>query len=62
VLDRNANRLLLSIKGVQYDDSLAEKEEVRKMNSLLANISGRRVEEFEEKTITMDPLIKERKS
>jgi len=61
VLDRNANRLLLSIKGVQYDDSLADKEDVRKLNSFLAELTGRRVEEFEKTAITLDPLIKKEK-
>jgi len=61
IFDINTSKLMAIIKGVCYDESLVETEDIGKMNSLLADLSGRRVEEFEQITITMDPLVKEGK-
>jgi len=57
--DRNDTTFHLVANRVNYDESLADAGDVRRMNSLLADLSGRRVEEFQEKEITMNPLVKE---
>jgi hypothetical protein len=57
VCDRNCTRRWGYFR-FDWNESLADKEDVRKFNSLLADLSGRRVEDFEEAGITMDPLVK----
>ena len=45
-------------RAIVYDEYLADREEARKLNSLLAELSGRRVEEFERfGTTTMERFI-----
>ncbi|WP_041286485.1 hypothetical protein [Desulfomonile tiedjei] len=44
-------------KAIMYDEYLADGKAVTKLNALLAELSGRRIEEFEGKT-DMDPFIK----
>jgi len=47
--------------GITYKEHLADRQQVKQLNSLLAKLSGRKVEEFEQ-TIQMEKLIKEEKS
>jgi len=49
------------ITGITYQESFADRRDVKQLNSLLAELSGRHVEEFEKKCI-MEALIKEEKS
>ena len=44
------------ITGITYQEHFADQKQVRQMNSLLAELSGRKVEEFEQ-TVTMERLI-----
>jgi hypothetical protein len=59
--DRNVEKGQTQKRVVYYDEELMSKEDVGEMNRLLADLSGRRVEEFEVNKITMDPLVKEEK-
>jgi hypothetical protein len=43
--------------GVSYYEMLADPDDVKKLNALLADLTGRRVEEFEQLSIRMDRLI-----
>jgi len=61
IFDINTSRLMALIKGVCYDESLVDTEDVGKMNSLLADLSGRRVKEFEAAIIRINNLVKEEK-
>ncbi len=42
--------------GITYKEHFADRKKVKQLNSLLAELSGRRVEEFEQ-TVTMERLI-----
>lgn len=44
---------------IYYDEKLMRAEDVREMNRLLAELSGRRIEEFEANRMILDPLVKE---
>ncbi len=59
IFDRQTNVALAYIKGVSYDEKLADPDDVKKLNTLLADLTGRKVEEFEEPRIRMDRLIQE---
>lgn len=62
IVHRDANRLLGAgpWRTVQYNIYLADRNKVRELHNLLAQISGRKVEEFDRTGITdMNPLIKE---
>ena len=43
--------------GITYKEYLADQRKVRQLNSLLAELSGRKIEEFEQ-TGTIEKLIK----
>jgi hypothetical protein len=45
--------------GVFYDEMLADQDDVKKLNTLLADLTGRKVEEFEQPRIKIDRLIQE---
>lgn len=62
IFNQGTNRLLASIKGVFYDESLADPRDVRELNGLLAHLSRRNVEEFEQPKIRMESLIEEEKT
>jgi len=47
--------------GITYQESFADRRDVKQLNTLLAQLSGRKVEEFEQ-TVTMGKLIKDEKS
>jgi hypothetical protein len=42
--------------GITYKEHLADQKKVKQLNSLLAELSGRKIEEFEQ-TVTMERLI-----
>jgi hypothetical protein len=44
--------------GVTYKEHLADPKKVKRLNSLLADLSGRKVEEFEQ-TVTMERFMKD---
>jgi hypothetical protein len=46
--------------GITYKEHLADPKKVKQLNSLLAELSGRRIEEFEQ-TVTMEKFIKDQK-
>jgi hypothetical protein len=46
--------------GITYQESFADKNEVKQLNSLLAKLSGRRIEEFEQ-TVTLEKFIEDQK-
>jgi hypothetical protein len=48
------------LTGIDYKDHFADRKDVGKMNSLLAALSGRKVEEFE-RNMKMQKLMKEDK-
>lgn len=48
------------IAGISYKEHFADRGQVKQLNALLAELSGRKVEEFEQ-TGTMERLIKEEK-
>jgi len=60
ISDDNWSCLWPSRNAITYDERLADPEDVKKFNCLLAVLSGRTVEEFEKETI-MDPLIRTRR-
>jgi hypothetical protein len=47
------------LTGVFYNEKLADPSDVKKLNSLLASLTGRQVEEFEQEDAMIDSLIKE---
>jgi len=49
------------IKGVFYDDSAARYEDAEKLNSLLAQLSGRKIDDFKKMNIKLKKFIKEEK-
>ncbi len=57
--NRQTNLVWSSILGVTYDEMLADPDDVKKLNTLLADLTGRRVEEFEQPRIRIDRLIQE---
>lgn len=57
--DKATNRFVRLFTGVFYDESLADAEEIKKLNRLLAELSGRNVEEFERFHIRETRFIKE---
>jgi hypothetical protein len=59
IFDRRVPAALSSIMGVSYDEKLADPGDVRKLNQLLAGLTGRKVEEFEQPRIRMERLIQE---
>jgi hypothetical protein len=52
------NRFSGLIRGILYDEYLAEREDVKKLNACLADLSGREIEEFEGLATKMTPFIK----
>ena len=53
-------RLLIAVVhqiGITYKEHLADPTKVKKLNSLLAELSGRKIEEFEQ-TVTMERFVK----
>jgi hypothetical protein len=42
--------------GITYKENLADQKKVKQLNSLLAELSGRKIEEFEQ-TVTMERLM-----
>jgi hypothetical protein len=44
--------------GITYKEHLADPKKVKQLNSLLAELSGRRIEEFEQ-TVTMERFVKD---
>lgn len=62
VVNRDTKRFIARIKEVFYDEYLAERQQARELNNLLADLSGREVEEFERVgTTTMTRLVREEK-
>lgn len=53
------NVFLAPFKGIYYDENLARPQDIKKLNSILADLTGRKVEEFEKFKITFKKLIKE---
>lgn len=51
---------MFHISGISYNEQFADRKKVKQLNSLLAELSGRKVEEFEQ-TVTMDRLVKKEK-
>jgi hypothetical protein len=45
--------------GVFYNELAADQDDVKKLNTLLADLTGRKVEEFEPRRFRMDRLIQE---
>ncbi|MFZ5864783.1 MAG: hypothetical protein ACOYXY_02770 [Thermodesulfobacteriota bacterium] len=66
ISDRNTNAYLawvpsfFNLTGISYLEYLAYTDDVKRLNILLAQLSGRSVEEFEQ-TTTMERLIKSNK-
>ncbi len=60
VSSRQTNVVCSSPLGVTYDEKLADPDDARKLNILLADLTGRRVEEFEQPRIRMDRLVREK--
>jgi hypothetical protein len=61
VFDRQTNVALSYIKAVCYDEKLADQDDVKKLNTLLADLTGRKVEEFEQPRIKIARLIEQEK-
>jgi hypothetical protein len=59
IYDRRTNVALSYIKAVCYDEKLADPEDVKKLNTLLADLTGRKVEELEQPRIRIDRLIEQ---
>jgi hypothetical protein len=59
VSSRQTSLVWSSILGVTYDEKLADPDDVKKLNTLLANLTGRRVEEFESLRIRINGLVQE---
>ncbi len=57
ILDRDQYWQWQTSKGIWYNEKLADPEDVKKFNYLLAVLSGRTVEEFEREA-NLDPLIR----
>jgi hypothetical protein len=45
------------VTGIRYNEAFADQEKVKRPNSLLAELSGRKIEEFQQ-TGTMERMIK----
>jgi hypothetical protein len=52
IVDQDAKRFLDKFKEVVYDEYLADWKEVEKLNSLMADLTGRRVEDFQKAGVT----------
>jgi hypothetical protein len=48
---------LFHLTGITYAEHFADPEAVKKLNTILADLSGRKVEDFEARRISMDKLI-----
>ena len=59
--DRNVPHFRGFFKTVSYYDQLADPKDVKRLNLLLAELSGRKPEEFEQCGTIMDPLIRKEK-
>ncbi len=59
--DRNLPRFTGLFKIVCYYDQLPDPKDVRRLNGLLAELSGRQIAEFEQYSAIMDPLIRKEK-
>jgi hypothetical protein len=49
----------VSLRYLYYDELMAARKDVTKMNTLLAELTNRDIREFQQKQISLDPLIKE---
>jgi hypothetical protein len=59
IRDKRANLVWASITGFSYNEMEADPDDVKKLNSLLAGLTGRRVEEFEQEGVRIDSLIEQ---
>ncbi len=57
IFDRRTSVPFSGIKGVSYDEKLADPDDVKKLNTLLAGLTGRKIEDFEQLRIRIDRLI-----
>ena len=60
LLDRNMSKPCLFLKHITYFENLTDPRDWARLNHVLAELSGRKVEEFEQSSVTMDPFIRER--
>jgi hypothetical protein len=60
IFDRRTN-VAWSYMGVFYDEMLADQDDVKKLNTLLADLTGRKVEEFEQPRIRIARLTEQEK-
>jgi hypothetical protein len=56
---RWTNVIWAEIVGISYDEMLADQDDVKKLNTLLADLTGRKVEEFEQPIIRIERLIEQ---
>jgi hypothetical protein len=59
ICDKRANVEWGLFTGVSYNEKLADPNDVKRLNSLLAALTGRKVEEFEQGDAMIDNLIKQ---
>ena len=62
IFNHSTNVLIAPFRGIFYDEYLADREDVRKLNSLLADLSGRKIEDFERMAMGMKDLMKKDKA
>jgi hypothetical protein len=59
ICDKRANPDWGLFNGVFYNEKLADPNDVKTLNSFLAALTGRKVEEFEQENAMIDSLIKQ---
>ncbi len=59
--DEDTNKYLRHFKGIFYDESLVDYEEVDKLNRVLADLSGRSVKDFERFYASEEKFIKDQR-
>lgn len=61
-MKQDANRWFGFLRGIAYDEYVAESGNVRRLNSVLADLTGRKASDFEQSIISWKKLIKEDQS
>jgi hypothetical protein len=56
---QDRNGFLANFKGIFYDEHLAKPKDIKKLNSILAELTGRKSEEFEQYKMKFLKLVKE---
>ncbi len=59
ICDKRANAEWGLLRGVFYNEKLADPNDVKSLNALLAGLTGRKVGEFEQEDAMIDNLIKQ---